>query len=80
MVKDPKDIEGLMTCRAIFGGTTPMVCTYLIDATRLLIAPARYILATGMVATPVAYNLMRRRGRWQTASTGDILTPTLETR
>lgn len=65
---------------AMFGGTAPIVCAYLINATQLLTAPALYILVAGMVATPVAYNLMRRRGRWQTASTGDILTPTLETR
>lgn len=47
---------------ALFGGTAPIVCEYLIDATHMLIAPALYILAAGMVATPVAYGLMQRRG------------------
>ena len=58
---------------AIFGGTAPLVCAYLIDATRLPTAPALYILFAGMLATPVAYQLMRQRLRVLDPSDGRML-------
>ncbi|AKC72272.1 MFS transporter [Pandoraea oxalativorans] len=45
---------------AVFGGTAPIVCAYLIDASHLLTAPAIYILITGVLATPVAFRLMQQ--------------------
>ncbi|VVE55938.1 MFS transporter [Pandoraea sputorum] len=45
---------------AIFGGTAPIVCAYLIDSKHLLTAPAIYILITGMLATPVAYRILQQ--------------------
>jgi MHS family proline/betaine transporter-like MFS transporter len=46
----------------VLGGTAPLVSTYLIRTTRLLAAPALYIVAMGMLALPVAYWLAFRRG------------------
>ncbi len=42
---------------AVFGGTAPLVCAYLIEVTHLLTAPALYIIAVGLFAAPVAYNI-----------------------
>jgi MFS transporter, MHS family, proline/betaine transporter len=42
---------------ALFGGTAPLVCAYLIDVTHLTSAPALYIVATGVLAMPVAYRM-----------------------
>jgi MHS family proline/betaine transporter-like MFS transporter len=42
---------------AVFGGTAPLVCAYLIEVTHLLTAPALYIIAFGLFALPVAYHL-----------------------
>lgn len=42
---------------AVFGGTAPLVCAYLIEVTHLLTAPALYIVAFGLFALPVAYHL-----------------------
>lgn len=49
---------------AIFGGTAPVVCAYLIKVTHLLTAPAFYIVAMGLLATPVAYSIsLKKRGK-----------------
>jgi MHS family proline/betaine transporter-like MFS transporter len=45
---------------AIFGGTAPVVCGYLIERSQLLTAPALYIVVMGLVALPVAYRLAFR--------------------
>ncbi len=43
---------------AIFGGTAPVVCAYLIKVTHLLTAPAwLYITAMGLLAAPVAHSI-----------------------
>jgi MHS family proline/betaine transporter-like MFS transporter len=42
---------------AVFGGSAPVVCAYLVDATGLLSAPALYIVCAGLIAAPVAYQL-----------------------
>jgi MHS family proline/betaine transporter-like MFS transporter len=42
---------------ALFGGTAPVVSSYLIERTQLLVAPALYITALGLFALPVAYRL-----------------------
>lgn len=42
---------------AIFGGTAPVVCAYLIKVTHLVTAPALYIVAMGLLAMPVAYSV-----------------------
>ena len=42
----------------IFGGTAPLVCGYLIEATHLLTVPALYIVAMGIVALPVTYRVV----------------------
>lgn len=44
---------------ALFGGTAPVVCAYLIQVTGLLSAPAIYISASGLLAAPVAYRVCR---------------------
>jgi MFS transporter, MHS family, proline/betaine transporter len=46
---------------AIFGGTAPVVCAYLIKVTHLLTAPALYIMAVGVPAAPVAYRICLQR-------------------
>jgi len=45
---------------ALFGGTAPLVCSYLIERTHMLAAPALYIVAMGLLAMPVAYRLAVR--------------------
>jgi MFS transporter, MHS family, proline/betaine transporter len=45
---------------AVFGGTAPIVCAYLIKLTDLVTAPALYIVALGIVAAPVAYSVSLR--------------------
>ncbi|WP_197422893.1 MFS transporter [Burkholderia sp. ABCPW 14] len=42
---------------AIFGGTAPIVCSYLIEVTHMITAPAIYISAIGLLAAPVAYSV-----------------------
>jgi len=42
---------------AIFGGTAPVVCGYLIERTHLLTVPGLYIAVMGLFALPVAYHL-----------------------
>ncbi len=44
---------------ALFGGTAPVVCAYLIQVTGFLSAPAIYISASGLLAAPVAYHVCR---------------------
>jgi len=46
---------------AIFGGTAPVVCAYLIKVTHLLTAPALYIVAMGLLATPIAYSISSKK-------------------
>jgi len=48
---------------ALFGGTAPVVCAYLIDVTGLLTAPAIYIAASALLAAPVAYSVARANRR-----------------
>jgi len=49
---------------AIFGGTAPVVCAYLIKVTHLLTAPALYIMALGLLAAPIAYSIsLKKRGQ-----------------
>ena len=42
---------------ALFGGTAPIVCTWLIKATHSAAAPAFYLTAMGLLATPSAYGV-----------------------
>jgi len=42
---------------AIFGGTAPVVCAYLIKVTHLLTVPALYITAMGLLALPIACSI-----------------------
>jgi len=51
---------GFTVPTAIFGGTTPVVCTYLIKWLGILAAPALYLTAMGLLAAPVAYYLAFR--------------------
>jgi MHS family proline/betaine transporter-like MFS transporter len=45
---------------ALFGGTAPLVCGYLIERMHTFAAPALYIVAMGLLAMPVAYRLAVR--------------------
>jgi MHS family proline/betaine transporter-like MFS transporter len=51
---------GFTVPTAIFGGTAPVVCTYLIKWLDILAAPALYLMAMGLLAAPVAYHLAFR--------------------
>ncbi len=42
---------------AIFGGTAPLICTWLTDKTGLLLFPAFYMIAFGLLALPAALRL-----------------------
>jgi MHS family proline/betaine transporter-like MFS transporter len=42
---------------AIFGGTAPLICTHLTDKTGLLLFPAFYMIAFGLLALPAALRL-----------------------
>ncbi len=42
---------------AIFGGTAPLICTWLTDKTGLLLFPALYMIAFGLLALPAALGL-----------------------
>ncbi|WP_158903804.1 hypothetical protein [Burkholderia sp. L27(2015)] len=53
---------GFTVPTAIFGGTAPVVCTYLIKWLDILAAPALYLTAMGLLAAPVAYYLAFRAG------------------
>lgn len=56
---------------AIFGGTAPLVCAYLVQRTHLLTAPAFYIIALGLLAVPVAWRLaFKTQDNFGTAETG----------
>jgi MHS family proline/betaine transporter-like MFS transporter len=46
---------------AIFAGTAPVVCAYLIKVTNRLTAPALYIMAMGLLAAPVAYSISLKK-------------------
>jgi len=46
-----------LTLEATMGGITPLVCTWLVHQTGLLIAPAFYIRAFGLLALSVALTL-----------------------
>ncbi len=46
---------------AIFGGTAPVVCAYLIQVTHLLTAPALYITAMGILALPIAASISMKK-------------------
>jgi len=46
---------------AIFGGTAPVLCGYLIKRTDLLTAPGLYLVAMGLLAAPVALNVSLKR-------------------
>ncbi|SDG39371.1 MFS transporter [Paraburkholderia phenazinium] len=48
---------------ALFGGTAPVVCAYLIKVTHLLTAPALYIMAMGLLAVPIAYGISLKNRR-----------------
>lgn len=54
------------TSTAIFGGTAPIVATYLIKTSHLVTAPALYIIVFGVVALPVAYGISMRRRKTPT--------------
>jgi MHS family proline/betaine transporter-like MFS transporter len=56
---------------AIFGGTAPMVCAYLIEMTHVVTAPSFYIFATGLLATPVAYGISRAKRNQKPRTSGD---------
>lgn len=53
---------------AIFGGTAPIVSTYLIKIMHSLMAPAIYIMLMGMLAAPAAYSVFLDRNRRNGAS------------
>jgi len=48
---------GFSVPTAVFGGTAPLACSYLLKYTEVLTVPALYIVAMGLLATPVAYRL-----------------------
>jgi MHS family proline/betaine transporter-like MFS transporter len=48
---------GFSVPTAVFGGTAPLVCSYLLKYTEVLTIPALYIVAMGLMALPVAYRL-----------------------
>lgn len=59
----PQSVRGMgmslgATLPATFlGGTVPLICTYMIHKTNLLIFPAIYIIIFGLIALPVAFQL-----------------------
>ncbi|QCP48661.1 MFS transporter [Trinickia violacea] len=59
---------------AIFGGTAPVLCAYLINLTHRLTAPALYIMAMGLLAAPVAYSISLKR-RSQILFSVDVTKP-----
>jgi MHS family proline/betaine transporter-like MFS transporter len=48
---------GFSAPTAVFGGTAPLMCSYLLKYTEVLTVPALYIIAMGLLAAPVAYRL-----------------------
>ena len=48
---------GFSVPTAVFGGTAPLACSYLLKYTEVLTIPALYIIAMGLLAAPVAYRL-----------------------
>ena len=58
---------GFSVPTAVFGGTAPLACSYLLKYTEVLTVPALYIIAMGLPALPVAYRLAFPQGE-RTAS------------
>lgn len=55
---------GYNTCMALFGGTTPMIATYLVSRTGDDFAPIYYAIATAVVSLFVIWRLPVLRARW----------------
>jgi len=53
---------GFSVPTAVFGGTAPLACSYLLKYTEVLTVPALYIVAMGFPALPVAYRLAFPQG------------------
>lgn len=65
---------GYNICMAVFGGTTPMIATYLVNRTGDDYAPVYYALAATLVAIPVIWRLpklMDRAGQFATPGTAN---------
>lgn len=53
---------GYNTCMAIFGGTTPMIATYLVNRTGDDFAPVYYVIVAVLVSLPVIWRLPKLIG------------------
>ena len=62
---------GYNTCMAVFGGTTPMVATYLVNRTGDDYAPVYYVIVATLVAIPVIWRLPKLIGQAQSLATDD---------
>ena len=65
---------GYNICMAVFGGTTPMIATYLVNRTGDDYAPVHYALAATLVAIPVIWRLPKlidRAGQFATPGTAN---------
>ena len=54
---------GYNLCLAIFGGTTPLISSYLIARTSNDLAPAFYLMATAVVSLSVLFTIKETAGR-----------------
>lgn len=62
---------GYNICMAVFGGTTPMVATYLVNRTGDDYAPVYYIIVATLISLPVIWRLpklIRRAEAWENKS------------
>ena len=55
---------GYNTCMALFGGTTPMIATYLVSRTGDDFAPIYYVIATAILSLFVIWRLPALRAKW----------------
>ncbi|MEM8729376.1 MAG: MFS transporter [Pseudomonadota bacterium] len=55
---------GYNTCMALFGGTTPIIATYLVSRTSDDFAPVYYIIASSILSLWVIWRLPALRAKW----------------
>ncbi|MEO1116038.1 MAG: hypothetical protein AAFY05_27095, partial [Pseudomonadota bacterium] len=62
---------GYNICMAVFGGTTPMVATYLVNRTGDDYAPVYYVIVATLVAIPVIWRLPKLIEKARLAASDD---------
>ncbi|MEM9104008.1 MAG: MFS transporter [Pseudomonadota bacterium] len=68
---------GYNTCMALFGGTTPIIATYLVSRTSDDFAPVYYLIATSILSLWVIWRLPALKAKWDRTGEGQIKKPAI---